>query len=175
MPAPTDRRRVTLIVLAVLSGGVAALAIGVVDSAAKVATRPLPTADLEAVSAYLAPLPDSSRLAGVGTGTMVVARDPFGSTASAPLAPGGSMGTPPRPAKGRSQQWVVSSILIEASRRSAIVNDAWVSVGDPLGGGARVTAIERKYVVVTDANGTRHTVPIRGSGGGGGGGGSSDD
>jgi hypothetical protein len=169
MPTPTDRRRATLVVLAVLSGVLAALAIGVVDSAAKVATRPLPTADLEAVSSYLAPLPDSSRLAGVGTGTMVVARDPFGSAVSAPLAPGGSTGTlAARPAKGGSQQWVVSSILIEASRRSAIVNDAWVGVGDPLGGGARVTAIERKYVIVTDANGTRHTVPIRGSGGGGG-------
>ena len=143
--------------------------IGVVDSAAKVATKPLPTGDLEAVSAYLAPLPDSSRLADVGTGTMVVARDPFGSTASVPLAPAGSAGTlGSRPAKGGgSQQWVVSSILIEASRRSAIVNDAWVGVGDPLGGGARVTAIERKHVIVTDANGTRHTVPIRGGGGGG--------
>lgn len=169
MPTPaTDRQRVTLVVLAVVSGGLAALAIGVLDSAAKVATKPLPAADLEAVSAYLVPLPDSSRLAGVGTGTMVVARDPFGSTTSTPLASGGSVGTTPRPAKGGSQQWVVSSILIEESRRSAIVNNAWVSVGDPLGGGARVTAIERKYVVVTDANGNRHTVPIRGAGGGGG-------
>lgn len=166
MPTPaTDRRRATLIVLAVVSGGLAALAIGVVDSAAKVAARPLPAADLEAVSEFLAPLPDSSRLAGVGTGTMVVTRDPFGSTASTALAPIGSAGTKaPRPAKGGSQQWVVSSILIEASRRSAIVNNAWVSIGDTLGAGARITAIERKYVIVTDANGNRHVVPIQGGG-----------
>lgn len=169
MPTPAaDRQRVTLVVLAVVSGGLAALAIGVLNSAATVAGKPLPASDLEAVSTYLSPLPDSSRLAGVGTGTMVVARDPFGSTASAPLASGGSAGTAPRPAKGGSQQWVVSSILIEESRRSAIVNNAWVSVGDPLGSGARVTAIERKHVIVTDANGNRHTVPIRGGGRGGG-------
>jgi hypothetical protein len=66
------------------------------------------------------------------------------------------------PKAGGSQQWVVSSILFEDTKRSAIVNNTWVGVGDPLGGGARVTAIERKYVIVTDANGTRHVVPIRG-------------
>src|SRR5215208_2305768 len=99
MPTPaTDRRRAALVVLAVLSGGLAALAIGVVDSAAKVATKPLPTSDLEAVSTYIAPLPVSSRLAGVGTGTMVVTRDPFGPTAPASLASGRSNGSStPRP------------------------------------------------------------------------------
>ena len=166
MPTPaTDRRRATIVVLAVVSAGLALLAVRVLDSAARVAEKPLPTADLEAVSTYLAPLPDSSRLAGVGTGTMVVARDPFGSTASASLAAAGGAGSKAsRPAKGGSQQWVVSSILFEESRRSAIVNNAWVNVGDPLEGGARVTAIERKYVIVTDANGNRHVLPIQGGG-----------
>jgi len=94
---------------------------------------------------------------------MVGDRDPF----ALPTMPSGTVvrgsGEPAsRPKPGGSQQWVVSSILFEESRRSAIVNNAWVNVGDPLGNGARVTAIERKYVIVTDANGTRHVVPIKG-------------
>jgi len=65
--------------------------------------------------------------------------------------------------RGAVQQWVVSSILFEDSKRSAILNNAWVNVGDALAGGARVTAIERKYVIVTDAKGNRQVVPIQGA------------
>ena len=166
MPTPaTDRQRTTLVVFAVLSVALAALAFRVVNGAAAPANKPIPAADLQSVTSYLGPLADSASLAGVGSGTMVGDRDPFGSTTPALGAPIRSSGTPASsPTTGGSQQWVVSSILFEASRRSAIVNNAWVSVGDPLGGGARVSAIERKYVIVTDANGNRHVVPIQGGG-----------
>jgi hypothetical protein len=152
-----------LIVLAVASVGLAGLAFRVVNGAAASVNKPIPATDLQMLSSFMAPLPDTANLAGAGGGSMVVDRDPFGSTMPAPRAPTRSSGTPQsRPTTGGSQQWVVSSILFEDSRRSAIVNNAWVSVGDPLGGGARVTAIERKYVIVTDANGNRHVVPIQG-------------
>ena len=164
MPTPaTDRPRATLIVVAVISVALAALAFRVVNGAAAPANKAIPVTDLQSVTAYLGPLTDSTALAAVGTGTMVGERDPFGSTTPAIRAPLGNSGkSASRPTTGGSQQWVVSSILFEASRRSAIVNNAWVNVGDPLGGGARVTAIERKYVIVTDANGNRHVVSIQG-------------
>jgi hypothetical protein len=164
MPKPAaDRRRVSLVALAILAMALAALALRTVNEAAAAVAKPLPTADLESLTAFLAPLPDSTSLADPGRGTMVGDRDPFASTTP---APGGAVSRAGVPVSGPktegSQQWVVSSILFEESRRSAIVNDAWVSVGDPLGNGARVTAIERKYVIVTDANGNRHIVSIQG-------------
>jgi hypothetical protein len=164
MPTPaTDRQRATLVVFAVLSVALAALALRVVNGAAAPVNKPIPAADLQSVTAYLGPLAGSASLAAVGGGIMVGERDPFGSTTPAVSPPARSAGMPVSgPTTGGGQQWVVSSILFEASRRSAIVNNAWVGVGDPLGGGARVTAIERKYVIVTDANGNRHVVPIQG-------------
>jgi hypothetical protein len=164
MPTPaTDRQRITLITIAIASVVAAALAFRAVNAAAGVVEKPVPAVNLQGLSAFLGPLPDSSRLAEVGAGSMVGDRDPFGSTmpvTRAPVVIKGDQASRPKP--GRSQQWVVSSILFEDTKRSAIVNNTWVGVGDPLGGGARVTAIERKYVIVTDANGTRHVVPIQG-------------
>ncbi len=164
MPIPaTDRQRGVLVSVAVLAVALAWLAFRAVNEATASANKPIPTTDLQSLSAYMAPLPDTASLAGSGSGTMVVDRDPFDSTKLATRAPIRSSGTPQsRPTTGGSGQWVVSSILFEDSRRSAIVNNAWVSVGDPLGGGARVTAIERTYVIVTDAKGTRHGVSIQG-------------
>jgi len=160
MPTPgTDRRRVALFAVAAVSVGLALLASRAVNGVAAVVSRSVPTADLQGLNAFMAPLPDSTSLAGVATGTMVVASDPFGSAAVAPRAAAAPAGEAPRMTSG---QWVVSSILFEDAKRSAIVNNAWVNVGDPLEGGARVTAIERKHVVVTDASGIRHVVPIQG-------------
>ena len=159
----TDRQRMLLIGIAVVSMAMAAVALQVIARAGVVAARPLPAADVQNLTAYLGPLPDSTRLAEVEPGTMVVDRDPFGFVAPVTRASVRSaVGSATRPTSGAGQQWVVSSILFEESRRSAIVNNAWVGVGDPLGGGARVTAIERKHVIVTDANGIRHVVPIQG-------------
>lgn len=164
MPTPaTDRQRNILIGVAVTSVALAAFAMRTLSAATVVAAKPLPKADLQTVTAFLGPLPDSTSLAGVAAGFMVEDRDPFGAAtiASNPRVRNtGADSSRPKAAEGR--QWVVSSILFEDTKRSAIVNNAWVSVGDPVGGGARLTAIERKHVVVTDANGTRHIVSIQG-------------
>jgi hypothetical protein len=160
MPTPaTDRRRIALFALAAVAVALALVASRAVNGVAAVVARPLPAADLQGLNAFMNPLPDSASLAGVATGTMVVASDPFGSPPPTQGAVVRKDVPAPKVASGR---WVVSSILFEDAKRSAIVNNAWVNVGDPLEGGARVSAIERKHVVVTDANGTRHVVPIQG-------------
>ena len=164
MPTPaTDRRRLSLVAIAIISMALSALAFRVVNGAAAAMTKPVPAPDLQGLTSFLGPVLDTPSLAVSASGTMVGERDPFGAGApvirSVAPVPGG---TGARPTTGGSRQWVVSSILIEESRRSAIVNNAWVGVGDALGGGARVTAIERKHVIVTDANGNRHVVPIQG-------------
>jgi hypothetical protein len=131
-----------------------------VNAAQVVAAKSQPLADLKSLAPFLGPLPDEASLAGVVPGTMVVDRDPFEGSAADPRAMSGAGALVGPKAAGR-QQWVVSSILFEDSRRSAIVNNKWVTVGDELGGGARLSAIERKHVVVTDAQGNRHVVPIQ--------------
>ena len=158
----TDRRRVLLASIAVTSVALVALSLRVLNAAAVTSAKPIPAADIQNLAAYLAPLPDTTRLAVSENGTMVGARDPFGSVTPVVRNPVGATSPTGTTTKAPRQAWVVSSILFEASKRSAIVNNAWVSVGDPLGGGARVTAIERKHVVVTDANGNRQVVPIQG-------------
>lgn len=164
-PKASDRPRVILIAIAATSLALAAFAHRSVNAATAVAGTPLPPADIQSIAAYLSPLPDTFSLAEAGTGTMVVQRDPFGAAASSGgmRNSGSGSGTGQvRPPAVEGRQWVVSSILIEDSRRSAIVNNAWVAIGDPLGGGARLSAIERKHVVIIDANGVRHIVPIQG-------------
>jgi hypothetical protein len=161
MPAPAiDRQRVALIAVAITSAGLAALSLRILGAAEVTAAKPIPAADVQSLSAYLAPLADTTSLAVSGNGTMVGEQDPFGSPARVVRVPanGASAVTVPL---GTSQRWVVSSILFQGSKRSAIVNNSWVSVGDLLAGGARVTAIERKYVVVTDAQGSRQVVSIQ--------------
>jgi hypothetical protein len=163
MPTPaTDRPRLALAAIAIASLALTGLSVRVLDGAGRAASRQVPASDLRNISAYLAPLPDTTSLAVVPVGSMVGESDPFG--APARVSHGSSTATPSgaAAASGSSQQWVVSSILFEDSKRSAILNDAWVSVGDPLAGGARVAAIERKHVVVTDAAGKRQIVPLQG-------------
>ena len=135
-----------------------------IQSGSEVGARALPVADLQSLSPYLTPLPNASALAIGGSNAMVVTRDPFASTgvaragnSSSPTAVGARL---PMPADG--QNWVVSTIVFEGSKKSAIVNNAWVTIGDTLGGGSRLTAVERDHVVVTDAKGVRHKVPIQG-------------
>src|SRR3954467_3231302 len=163
MPTPaTDRKRLALVAVAVGSVGLAVLSFKVLNAAAVTVAKPIPVADIQSLSAYLAPLSDSTSLAVSGNGTMVGQSDPFGPTVPSERTPGRGVAPSGTPMRGAVQRWAVSSILFEGSKRSAIVNNAWVSVGDPLDGGARVAAIERKYVVVTDAKGNRQVVPIQG-------------
>jgi hypothetical protein len=140
----------------------AILSIKVLDAASVVTSKPIPAADLQTLSVYLAPLPDPASLAVGAKGAMVGEADPFGPAVKNVRVPvGGTLSSGAAPS-GTDGEWVVSSILFENSKRSAIVNNAWVGVGDRLDGGARVTAIERKYVIVTDAKGNRQVVPIQG-------------
>jgi hypothetical protein len=159
---PSDRHIVVAAAGGILTVALAAVALRSIASAAEVAKVPVATAGLETLAAFTKPLPTSSGLARPGTGTMVVARDPFfpvrspvvNTAANSRPRATGTTGT-------RRDGWVVTSILIEGSRRSALVNDAWVSVGDALGAGSRVSAIERDHVVVTDALGARHVLSIQ--------------
>ncbi|HET9426199.1 MAG TPA: hypothetical protein VFO55_12600 [Gemmatimonadaceae bacterium] len=153
-----------LIAIAAIALALAVVGRRSVSAATIVAARQVPASDVQSLAAFLEPLPDTASLARVRAGAMVVDRDPLAAAARIPSARIGTPAVASRGARPAEQggRWVVSSILIEESRRSAIVNNAWVTVGDPLDGGARVTAIERKHVVVTDANGIRHVLPIRG-------------
>ncbi len=151
-----------LVLTAVASVGLAFLSVRVLNAASTSAAKQVPAADLRSLSAYLAPLPDTASLAIGGFGSMLGRPDPFGATP--PVSRGTASNVVPSVtvADPAGPQWVVSSILFEGSKRSAIVNDAWVSVGDRLAGGARVTVIERKHVVVTDSRGKRQVVPLQG-------------
>ena len=121
-----------------------------------------PTSDVQALITYLAPLPADSAPASIDSGIGAIVRDPFvevSTSAASMPAPTTAGDKSKRP---RNQRWVVTSVLLEGSRRSAIVNDVWVNVGDSIVGGSRLTAVERDHVVVTDANGVRHKVAIQG-------------
>ncbi len=160
MPTPAaDGQRIALAVVAVVSVGLAALSYRALDAASAVAARPVPADDLRRLASYLAPLADTSSLDVPANGSMVGQADPFGAVS---VVSGSSSVRSTVPKPQPSPRWIVSSILFEKSKRSAIVNDAWVSVGDSLAGGARLAAIERKFVVVTDARGNRVVVPIQG-------------
>ena len=162
MPTQADRQRLVLVATAIASMGMAALSFRTLAAASRTAAKQVPAADLRSLSPYLAPLPDTASLAAGTLGSMVGEQDPFG----APPPVGRVTTTKTVPSRAvadtHAPQWVVSSILFEDSKRSAIVNDAWVSVGDLLAGGARVAAIERKYVIVTDSKGKRQVVPLQG-------------
>jgi hypothetical protein len=157
----TDRPRLALAAIAIASLALTVLSLRVLDAAGRTAARQVPAGDLRSLNAYLSPLPDTTSLAVVPVGSMVGESDPFGVPAPTRRASAGSLSSG-APTSRSSQQWVVSSILFESSKRSAIINNAWVNVGDALGGGARVAAIERKYVVVTDATGKRQVVSLQG-------------
>jgi hypothetical protein len=152
-----DRQRVVSIAIAILAIGLGGLGLAYVRDAEAVVDLPVPNLSLGET--------DSTSRTSQGTdwarpsGRIFDGRDPF-----APVTPRAEVRRPivatPTSAPA-SARWVVSSILFMDSARSAIVNDAWVSVGDRLAGGARVTEIGRKHVVVTDAVGTRHVVPLK--------------
>jgi hypothetical protein len=160
--APADRRPV-LIAAALFAVALTLVAVRTIDAGMAVEARPLPAADIQAVSAYLAPLPDTSRLASGAPNGIVVARDPFVSVGVAPAQalPRATVNTS-LPKTASTQPWVVSTILVEGSRKSAIVNNTWVTIGDSLAGGSRLTEVEPDHIVVTDAKGVRHKVSIQG-------------
>ena len=56
--------------------------------------------------------------------------------------------------------WVVTAILITDTRRVAVVNEDLVTIGSTVRGGARVTAIERDHVVLTEPGGRRRVLRV---------------
>ena len=57
-------------------------------------------------------------------------------------------------------QWIVSAILITDVRRTAVIDDALVGVGDVISGGARVVAITREGVEVVTRGNRRRVLRI---------------
>ena len=158
---PGDKQRSRLVIAVLITSAMAVFAVRSIKAGRLLAAQPVPAEDLQSLSPFLKPLTNGSIGITGSASAMMVTRDPFASTG---IARTGSTRTPigaPVPAAG-GQRWVVSTILLEGSRRSAIINDAWVTVGDSLSGGSRLTAVERDHIVVTDANGVRHKVPIQG-------------
>ena len=66
-----------------------------------------------------------------------------------------------RPVAVEEAGWVASAILITQDRRSAVIDDQIVSVGDVLGGGARVVAIERDHVEIVTPAGVRRRLTVQ--------------
>jgi hypothetical protein len=165
--APADQQRPVFIAAALFAVALMVFATRALKTGGEIAALPLPAADLDAISSFLSPLSPLPQAptdrTSADAGNVVIARDPFVATgvasSQAPF-PGARVGTPPKPTS--RQPWIVSTILLEGTRKSAIVNDVWVTVGDSLAGGSRLTAVERDHIVVTDAKGIRHNVPIQG-------------
>jgi hypothetical protein len=158
-----DQQRLRMLAAALLASTLTIVALRTIKAGREVGAQALPIADLQALTPFLRPLTDSSVLAKNVTNATVITRDPFALTRVA------RSGIPARTTVGAhlpmavgGELWVVSTILFEGSKKSAIVNNAWVTIGDTLGGGSRLTAVERDHIVVTDAKGVRHKVPIQG-------------
>lgn len=124
----------------------------------------VPNPGLSHLTAFAGNVSDSTP-APQSDANMVLRRDPF---ASRPVPPvrlgvdvtGASIDTTSRP-KIEEPKWRVSAILIGGGQRAAIVNDVLLRVGDTLPGGAKLTSVEQDRVVLTEANGTAHTVAVR--------------
>ncbi|HEY6220743.1 MAG TPA: hypothetical protein VIV65_11880 [Gemmatimonadaceae bacterium] len=152
--------RTPLIIATLLVAALAIAGTRLVASTKALQTAPAPAADVQALITYLAPLPTDS--AAAVDSTVTIARDPFVEISSSAAPVPAQIGAASTSKRSSTQRWIVSSILLEGSRKSAIVNDVWVNLGDSLAGGSRLTAVERDHVIVTDANGVRHKVPIQG-------------
>jgi hypothetical protein len=161
--APVNQQRSTLLAAALFAAALVILALRSMKTSGEIATRPVPPSELQNLSAFLTPLPETLFAASGSTGPTVAMRDPFVSMGVAGVSRNQpSLGTSDVSNQPAERQWVVSTILVEGSKKSAIVNNAWVTIGDSLGGGSRLTAVERDHIVVTDAKGIRHKVPIQG-------------
>jgi hypothetical protein len=104
--------------------------------------------------------------AALAAENVVLRRDPF---ASRPVPPairvgfdvtGATMDTTTR-TKIEEPKWRVSAILIGGAQRAAIINDVLVRVGDTLPGGTKLTSVEQDRVVLTESNGTAHSVAVK--------------
>jgi hypothetical protein len=158
-----DQQRLKMLAAALFASALTIVALRTVKAGREVAAIALPVTDLQSLSPFLGPLRGSSGLARNATNAIAVARDPFAPTRVARSEnPARTTADAHVSIAPLGEPWIVSTILVDGSKKSAIVNDAWVTIGDTLGGGSHLTAVERDHIVVTDAKGVRHKVPIQG-------------
>jgi len=123
-----------------------------------VAPTASPVADLEPLLPYAAPPADTARVAALTPTAPAAARDPF--VVEAPPAVALQSGRPADQPHVETNAPTVSAVLITQFRRAAVINDVLVDLGGRLADGARLTAVERDHVVLTDANGVRRTLTL---------------
>jgi len=121
-----------------------------------------PTASLDGLTPYLAPMKDTIGGPIAQGHAIIIARDPFG----IPIAPrlvqsSTSRSTVSQPTKAESPRWIVTAVLITRSRPAAVINDALVYIGDKLPDGVRLTAVQSNRVTLTDAQGLSHIVAVQ--------------
>src|SRR5258708_334390 len=162
-PAAGDQQRLRMVAATLLVSALTIVAQRMIKVGRDVGAVVLPVADLQSLSPFLGPLRNASAVVKTVSNAVVIARDPF-APPRAPRAENPARTTVDAhvPKAVAGELWVVSTILFDGPKRSAIVNDAWVTIGDTLGGGSRLTAVERDHIVVTDAKGVRHEVTIQG-------------
>jgi hypothetical protein len=127
-----------------------------------------PAADLDQLMPYVAPSRESAVEIRRASTPLVLARDPFDESAgpARDVAPRASESivtheaAPRETAPDTARKWNVTAVLITGSRKAAVINDAVVSLGGRLPGGAQLTEVERDHVVLTDARGERRTIRI---------------
>ena len=118
----------------------------------------LAAAELDSLSGYLRPIPDSL-LRVLADTSPVRTRDSFRPSLTPVVRPTGRHSAP------RAAKWTLSAILISDRHRVAVINEEVVGIGQALSDGSRVAAIERDFVDIVTADGTHHVVglPSRGS------------
>lgn len=127
---------------------------------------PAPTASTEwtTLGRYLPGLPStlvqSSREHEIAATTH---RDPFEPpvTSESPRPENQPSRSAPGPTPAKGSSWVVTAILITGTHRTAVVNDAVVTVGSVLPDGTRIRSIEPEAVTLQDSAGQIHTIRVR--------------
>lgn len=120
---------------------------------------------LSHLTPFAGPVSDSMPVA-LSAESVALRRDPFAARRLSPAlklgvdVTGATMDTTAR-RKIAEPKWHVSAILIGGAQRAAIINDVLVRVGDTLPGGTKLTSVEQDRVVLTESNGTAHTVAVR--------------
>jgi hypothetical protein len=126
------------------------------------APPPPQTADLDALSKYLAPLASpASTSSDMVEPPIGVQRDPFAAPVAEVVAAPARSDSAPVVVAPAAGTWTVNAVLITDSYRAAIINDALVTLGNKLSDGARLTAVERDHVVLMDAQGTKRIITVR--------------
>jgi hypothetical protein len=128
-------------------------------------STPAPASDAIQQVAQLLPYATPSResdLMIVAAPRLAPARDAFVSRSATRLAAAAPIDSAPRlkSPKEPAVAYHVTTTLMAGSRRAALINDRLIYVGERLPDGSKLTSVERDRVVVTDHNGTAHTVAV---------------